>query len=178
MTYCTKCGKELPEGAEFCPNCGAPVRHEAGLYETAAERIGYDPLLQEHWIKRIIAIVIDSILVGVATTILFVAVFFPLFLANPIWFLNWLSFPFAMGLIYVLYFTLTESIYGCTIGKGIVGLKVVTVDGQRPSLEMVFIRNISKIYWIFLILDVIGGFFTAADPHQKYSDRMAHTTVV
>ena len=62
--------------------------------------------------------------------------------------------------------------------KGIVGLKVVAVDGGRPSLEGVFIRNISKIYWVVLILDVIGGFFTAKDPHQKYSDRIAYTTVV
>ena len=178
MTYCMKCGKKLPEGAEFCPHCGTPVRPEVGLYETAAERIGRDRFLQQHWIKRIFAIVIDSIIVGIATTIVSVAVFFPLFLVDPIRFFNWLSFPFAMGFIYVLYFTITESSYGYTVGKGIVGLKVVTVDGGRPSLERAFMRNISKIYWVFLILDVIGGFFTATDSHQKYSDRIAHTTVV
>ena len=83
-----------------------------------------------------------------------------------------------MGLIYVLYFAMAESIYRCTIGKGIVGLRVVAVDEGRPNLEGTFIRNISKIYWIFLILDVIGGFFTARDSHQKYSDRIVHTTVV
>ncbi|UCE15967.1 MAG: RDD family protein [Candidatus Bathyarchaeota archaeon] len=178
MTYCSKCGKELPEGAEFCPNCGAAVRSETGLYETAVERIGHDRYLQDHWIKRIIAIVIDSIIVGIATTIVIVAVFFPLFLANPSMFFNWTSFPFAMGLLYVLYFTIAESIYGYTIGKKIVGLKIVTANGGLPSLESAFIRNISKIYWFVLILDVIGGFFTATDPHQKYSDRIAHTTVV
>ncbi|MCK5592621.1 RDD family protein, partial [Candidatus Bathyarchaeota archaeon] len=167
-----------PEGAEFCPNCGGSRRHVASLHETAAQRVGRDSSLQQHWVKRIIAIVIDSIIVGIATTIVVAAVFFPLFLANPIGFFNWLSFPFAMGLIYVLYFAMAESIYGCTIGKGIVGLRVVAVDGGRPSLESAFIRNISKIYWVFLILDVIGGFFTARDPHQKYSDRIAHTTVV
>ena len=175
--HCTNCGKELPEGAEFCPNCGAAVKLGVG-YGTAAERVGRDYLLQQHWIKRIIAIVIDSIIVGIATTIVMVAVLFPLFLANPMGFFHWLSFPFAMGLIYVLYFTLAESVYGYTIGKAIVNLKVVAVDGGRPSLESAFIRNISKIYWIFLILDVIGGFLTATDPHQKYSDRIAHTTVV
>ncbi|MFQ5837016.1 MAG: zinc-ribbon domain-containing protein, partial [Candidatus Bathyarchaeia archaeon] len=88
MTYCTKCGKKLLEGAEFCPNCGAPVRPEVGLYGTAAERIGQDRFLQGHWIKRIIALVIDSIIVGIATTIVFVAVFFPQFLANPLGFFN------------------------------------------------------------------------------------------
>jgi ribosomal protein S27AE len=25
MEYCIECGKELPEGARFCPQCGAPV---------------------------------------------------------------------------------------------------------------------------------------------------------
>jgi hypothetical protein len=25
MTYCTKCGAELPEDARFCPSCGTPV---------------------------------------------------------------------------------------------------------------------------------------------------------
>jgi uncharacterized RDD family membrane protein YckC len=178
MTYCKKCGKKLPEGASFCPSCGASIGPEAGLRETAAERIGHDSFLQQHWIKRVIAIVIDSIIVGFAATVLSIAVLFLLFLANPFWFFNWLSFPFAMGLIYVLYFTIADSIYGGTIGKMVVGLKVTIVDGGRPSLERSFIRNISKIYWVLLILDVIGGFFIAKDPHQKYSDHIAHTTVV
>ena len=172
--YCTKCGKKLLEDAEFCPNCGAA----AGLYETAAGRIGHDPHLQQHWISRIIAIVIDSIIVGIATAILSIAIFFPAFLANPIGFFNWLSFPFAMGLIYILYFTIAESNYGYTIGKGIVNLKVVAEDGARPSLESAFVRNVSKIYPVLLLLDAIGGFFTARDSHQKYSDRIAHTTVL
>jgi len=28
MPYCSKCGKEVVEGANFCPNCGADVRRE------------------------------------------------------------------------------------------------------------------------------------------------------
>ncbi|UCE43519.1 MAG: RDD family protein [Candidatus Bathyarchaeota archaeon] len=178
MTYCTRCGKKLGEDGEFCPNCGAAVGSKVGFQGTIAARISRDRFLQEHWVKRIVAIVIDSIIVGIATMILSIALFFPLFLVNPIWFFNWLSFPFAVGLIYVFYFSLTESSYGRTIGKGLLGLKVVTVDGGRPSLENAFIRNISKIHLVLLILDLIGGFFTARDPHQKYSDRIAHTTVV
>lgn len=26
MTYCMECGKELPEGARYCSQCGAPVK--------------------------------------------------------------------------------------------------------------------------------------------------------
>jgi uncharacterized membrane protein YvbJ len=75
--YCTKCGKDLPEGAEFCPNCGAAVEAGVGLRGTAFERIGRDSVLQRHWIRRIVAIVIDSIIVGIVTTLMSVAVFFP-----------------------------------------------------------------------------------------------------
>lgn len=174
--YCVKCGKALPEDAGFCPSCGAAVK--PGLQGTAAERIGQDRLLQQHWIKRIIAAVIDSLIVGLSTAILTIAIFFPVFWVSPLAVFNWLSFPFAVGLVSVLYFTLIESIYGSTIGKGIIGLKVEAEDGGRPSLERAFVRNVSKIYWVLLLLDVIGGFLVAQDPHQKYSDRIAHTTVV
>jgi uncharacterized RDD family membrane protein YckC len=170
LVYCTSCGKELPESGEFCPNCGASIRREVSSHETAAERILSESSLQEHWVKRIIAIVIDSIIVGVATTIMG-------FFINVAGIFNWLSFSFVMGLVYVLYFTITELTYGYTIGKKIVNLKVVTDDGKKPSLESAFIRNISKIHFIFLILDTIGGFLASKDPHQKYVDQIAHTTV-
>ena len=26
MSYCQRCGKELAEGVNYCPNCGAPLR--------------------------------------------------------------------------------------------------------------------------------------------------------
>ncbi len=170
MTYCTSCGKELPESAEFCPNCGTPIRHAVSSHETAAERILSESSLQQHWVKRLIAIVIDSIIVGIATAIIG-------YFINVAGIFNWLSFPFAMGLIYVLYFTITELTYGYTVGKKIVNLKVVMADGKRPSLESAFIRNISKIHFILLLLDTIGGFFLSKDPHQKYIDQIAHTTV-
>jgi len=171
MTYCTGCGKEVPEGSEFCPNCGASIRHVAGLHETAAERIMSESSLQQHWVKRVIAMVVDSIIVGIATAILGL-------LTDVTGIFNWLSFPFIMGLIYVLYFTIVESAYGYTIGKKLVNLKVVKIGGQKPSLQSAFIRNISKIHVLFLILDTIGGFFTSKDHHQKYIDQIAHTTVV
>jgi uncharacterized RDD family membrane protein YckC len=171
MTYCTRCGKELPEGAKFCPNCGGSRSHVVGLRKTAAETIERDSYLQQHWVKRIIAIVIDSIIVGIATFIVGG-------LTNLVGIFNWLIFPFAMGVVYLLYFSLMESSYGYTVGKRLVTLKVVTVDGRKPNLEGAVIRNISKIHWIFLLLDAIGGFYIATDPHQKYLDQLAQTTVI
>ena len=43
MKYCTYCGTELPEGAAFCPNCGA--RATAATHDTRTESDG--PTLAE-----------------------------------------------------------------------------------------------------------------------------------
>jgi hypothetical protein len=53
------------------------------------------------------------------------------------------------------------------------------VNGGKVPFEKTFIRNISKIYWIFLVLDWLITVVTpGADRHQKYSDRVAGTTVI
>ncbi len=170
MTFCKNCGKELPDEAKFCQNCGTNIENSVSLGATASERILHENSLQEHWIKRIIAILVDSLLVGIVTTILG-------YLINVGGIFSLLNFPFVMGLIYVLYFTTTELVYGYTLGKKIVNLKVVSTDNKKLNFERVFIRNISKIHFIFLILDTIGGFFYSKDPHQKYIDQIFHTTV-
>ncbi len=174
--YCSKCGEKLPEGTNFCPKCGTPVKLETTA-ETVVERFERDQYLQDHWIKRAIAYIIDSIIVGAATTILLAIALFPVFIGNPAAFFNIFSFPFAMGLLFIIYFPIAETMYGATIGKRLLGLKVVTKNGGKLSLGQSFIRNISKIHQILLLLDLIGGLITSTDLHQKYTDRIANTTV-
>lgn len=170
MTYLTPCVRELLE-SEFYPNLNASVRHVDGLNGTAAERILSEGALQQHWVKRTIAILIDSIIIGIAIAILGL-------LTDVSGIFNWMALPFVMGLIFVLYFTVTESFYGYTMGKRMVNLKVMKANGKKPSLESAFIRNISKIHFLLLLLDTLGGFFTSKDNHQRYIDQIANTTVV
>lgn len=138
---------------------------------TAFERILNESSLQQHWVKRVIAILIDSIIVGIATGILGL-------LTDASGIFNWLALPFVMGLLYVFYFTITESFYGYTMGKRLVNLKVMNADGKKPSLGNAFIRNVSKIHFLVLLLDTLGGFFTSKDTHQRYIDQIANTTVI
>jgi uncharacterized RDD family membrane protein YckC len=57
-------------------------------------------------------------------------------------------------------------------------LKTTKLDGQKPPLDLAFIRNISKIYWILVLLDTVIGLATPGDPHQKVTDRIAGTIVI
>jgi len=135
LIYCSKCGEKLPDGTKFCPNCGTAVKLEVASESSFVVRFERDPRLQEHWIKRAVAYVIDSIIVFIATAIILAIALFPIFIANPTAFFNIFSFPFAMGLLYILYFTITETMYGATIGKSLLGLKVVTKKDGKPSFE-------------------------------------------
>ncbi len=174
--YCSKCGEKVPDDSKFCTKCGTPVKLEAKA-ETVVAKFEKDPHLQMHWIKRLLAYIIDSIIVSITTTILLAVVLFPIFIVNPSVFVNISTFPFVTGLLSILYFAIAETMYGATLGKRLMGLKVVLKTGGNPSFEKAFIRDISKIHPVLLLLDLIGGLITSTDLHQKYSDRIANTTV-
>ena len=95
-----------------------------------------------------------------------------------VWILSDVSF--ILGIIEVLYFVFLEVSWdGATIGKKIMGLKVQMTNGSKVTFDKSLIRNISKIFWIFLILDwLLGVLSPGSDPRQKYTDRIAGTTVV
>lgn len=150
---------------------------------TGFSRIGTDAQLQDHWIKRLVAFIIDSIIVLIGTLIITAIILIPLTVATlitgwPWWAFNPFTTPFFMGVLSVLYFALLESWYGWTFGKKIMNLEITKISGQKPPLDATFIRNISKIYWLLLLLDVIIGLAMVGDPHQKATDRAAGTTVV
>ena len=175
--YCKKCGEKLPEDSKFCTKCGTPVKSEATA-EMVVHRFEKDPNLQDHWIKRVVAYFIDSVIVSIATGILLVVALFPIFISDPLGFFNLFNFQFAIGALAVVYFTIAEIFYGTTFGKSLLGLKVVTKSGEKLVIEKAVIRNISKIIPVLPLLDVIGGVLTSTDLHQKYSDRIANTTVI
>ncbi len=194
MPYCGSCGKEVPEGAVFCPACGAATgtsgsRHVSGR-ETEFDRLTKDSRTQEHWVRRGVAYIIDWIIVSIATSIIFLAIstaagVVSIIIAGPSLANFFLPFgPIGLGifgleaLFFLLYFTLSEGIYHRTFGKSLMGLEVRTTDGSPLDVPKSFVRNISKIYWLLLLLDLIGGFFMQVTPGQRFLDRLAGTLVV
>ena len=92
----------------------------------------------------------------------------------------YLVLSFIVGILEVIYFVFLEvSCDGATVGKKIMGLKVQMTNGNKVTFDKSVIRNISKIYPIFLFLDWLIVVLTpGSDPRQKYTDRIAGTTVV
>jgi uncharacterized RDD family membrane protein YckC len=137
-----------------------------------------------HWLIRLIAYIIDSIIIFIVTTILgiiiAVIVALSVLTTGSLFFYGgiWLTFGL-FGLLSILYFIILDVYWGATIGKRVMGLEVQLVKGGRISLDKSFIRNISKIFPLFLFLDWLIAVVTpGADRRQKYTDRMAGTTVV
>ena len=150
---------------------------------TGFERIGSDSQLQDHWIRRLVAFIIDSVIVAVSTLVIAAIILIPFILMAVVtgfpWYLsNPFSFPFFAGIVSILYFIPLEIYYGSTFGKKIMNLRTIKLDGQKPPLNSAFIRNISKIYWVLVLIDTVIGLATSGDPHQKVTDRIAGTIVV
>lgn len=106
---------------------------------TGFERIGRDSRLQDHWIRRLVAFIIDSIILAIGTLIIAAIVAMPFIIMAAAtglpWFVfNPFTFPFFAGVLSVLYFALLESYYGWTFGKRIMNLKTIDLGGQKtPS---------------------------------------------
>jgi uncharacterized RDD family membrane protein YckC len=133
-----------------------------------------------HWLLRLIAFIIDSIIIGIIASIIYFFITLSI-LSGGLWFLwgPFLVLGLLLGLLELLYFMFMDASYGGTLGKRIMGLQVQMVDGSKVTFEKAFVRNISKIFWLFLLLDwILGAAFPGRDQRQKYTDRIAGTTVV
>jgi len=142
---------------------------------TAFEKIGTDRQLQDHWIRRLIAGIIDYVIILIIAWIISIIIAIPALLFTGVFFVR--EFSLLHGVLFFLYASFFESSRGTTIGKQIMNLKVTTTQGNVASLDRTLIRNISKIHWVLWLIDTLLGMATPGDPHQKYSDRFAGTTV-
>ena len=144
---------------------GGPRRTDQMV--TGFDYLGRDKALQEHWLRRFVAIVIDALLIYVPLSILF-RLFGSSFL-----------FPFFLtGGLFFLYCAFFDAAIGGTLGKMLLGLKAVSTRGNL-TMAQAFMRNISKIFAPFLLIDwIVGMAVDTSDPRQKWTDQIAGTSVI
>ncbi len=158
--------------------------------ETGFDRLTRDSRIQGHWVSRIVAYVIDIVIVNVIWFLIAVVLLLPFGIAVGLLF-PFSSFGFVglvsslalllqgfVALVYLAYFTIAEAAFQKTPGKAILGLKVVSTDGTPFDIQKALIRNVSKVYWLLLLLDLLVGLLMPLREGQKYSDHLASTSVV
>lgn len=123
--------------------------------------------------QRLLAAMIDAIPLIVAAIYVLDSV------ANPFDWANLSSTlpPIIIAMvIYLLHTTITELFAGRSLGKMIVGLRVVTTDGGTPGKSAMLLRNLLRL------LDVIPiplGFIVLTTPlRQRVGDMIAKTVVI
>jgi len=80
--------------------------------------------------------------------------------------------------VYFLYFIVLEAMTGATIGKMLLGLKVVRVDGHPIAWRESIIRNLLRIVDGFILYLVGLILILTSRKRQRLGDRIAETLVV
>ena len=200
MSNCEKCGAKLTEGDAFCSGCGTPVpaSGSASTAPTAAPTpaASTPPPAQTPspsyysappqkvinlagWGDRIIAFIIDSILVG----IVFEAIQAIVVLPSVIWYDGGQMFrnmPFMSSgfrdLLIFAYFLFMDLQYGQSVGKMVMKLRVTNLDGGPIAISQAAIESFGKAF--ILPLDLLIGWIFLQEKSQRLFSFLAKTIVV
>ena len=126
--------------------------------------------------RRILAIIVDSLLIGLLLSP------FTLFATNSDGSMSTyqtVSQTLTYLVAFLLYFTLLEGYLGQTVGKMLLGIKVIREDnGEVPGLGTAALRTVLRI--VDGIFGYLVGFIAvmASAKRQRLGDMAAHTLVV
>ena len=165
--FCPDCGQDNPGEARFCRACGAAleVSSRAGLVgtEAAVALVAYAGF----WI-RFAAWIIDSVIIWIGTAVLSALSLF----------VDFYTASLPVLLLGPLYFVLLTGLRGQTLGKMLVGIRVVGRDGQVPGLGYAALREIVGKFVSFLVF-LLGFLWIGWDGRkQGWHDKIAGTHVV
>ena len=152
---CSSCGAELPEEAQFCGACGSPVVR----FSPARRNVEYAGF----W-RRLVSNVIDDMTLSVALAILL--------------FLTSLVSLMVILLLVVLVYALYKHMKCKTLGRRLMGIKVVTRTGQDVGFWRGAFRETMGKFVSSLVL-YLGFLWVAFDSEKRsWHDKMAGTSVV
>ncbi len=153
--FCPHCSKPNAEGASYCANCGRELPDPAQQATTISGSINVAPVQYAGFWRRVLASLIDGILLSLVT-------------GTFTWTVDFDDFKITYGLAVVvqwLYFALLESSNRqATLGKIALGLVVTDENYRRLS----FPRATARFFGKFLSAIILGiGFMMAAFTEKK-----------
>lgn len=184
MRYCKNCGNELAEDAKFCPKCGTAVATEPLGPSTpvaASACSASSGFKMAFWWERFLAWLVDVVLVGIIVSIVtFLTSLggFPVtFTIVPGW-PDWLPFfNFNLnGLVLFLYWMFLESVYGQSLGKMLMRIRVTRLDGSPVAVMHAALESVGKAF--ILPIDVLIGWLLYPKCRQRVFNYISQTIVL
>ena len=129
------------------------------------------------WTDRFFAWVIDFIIVSIISTSIIFTSFGTIdyeFGEDDFWAESTQYIP--TSILFFVYWTILEYKTGQTIGKKILNLKVVNIDGKKPDLKGIMISSFGKSF--LLPIDIILGWFLTNAKRQRVFNKLGDTLIV
>ncbi|HIH35105.1 MAG TPA: RDD family protein [Methanosphaera sp.] len=127
----------------------------------------------EHFVLRTKALIIDAVIVTLFSMLLDNILYIILSILNNQILLAYYP-TIVLIVVTMLYFTIFEAKTNKTIGKKVTNLYVSDEEGYM-SYRKAFIRNLTKIYWVPLVFDIIIG--KLLNYPSRLFDKLAGTDV-
>jgi len=134
--------------------------------------------------RRAIAFIIDNLIIHtpIIAPIIIAFSFFDKFFEQPqyffILFFIWMIAIFGLMFLPIVYFSLLEWLWGVSIGKKIMGLKVIMEDGSKITGLAAFLRNLLRLFdqWFYFLPVIIS--VAATQKYQRIGDLAGNTIVI
>ena len=147
---CHQCGARLRRGVGYCPNCGS----EYDGANADSNYVGFLPRLGASIIDVAAPILVSGVIIA------------------------FVNFPGIFVLISVSYHTIFTYYLGQTPGKMILGIQVIDVNRQKPTLKQIILREVIGKIIVFLVM-FIGFIWVIWDPKKRgWHDYIGNTYVV
>ncbi len=174
---CPRCQYVNAPGSEYCFNCGLPLGAAAWPAPSGVSGASgipaYDNNPPAGFGIRLAAFLIDNVILTGALAVLLPILFDESIAAETqsdgaLFFGSAVSFS---------YFTLLVGLWGATLGKRVLGVRIVRVDGSPVGIPRALARELATIFSVLILL---GGYFMVAFRADKRAlhDLIAGTVVV
>jgi uncharacterized RDD family membrane protein YckC len=187
MPYCPKCGEEASADAKFCTNCGATLGLTGAAIPPPPSSRYLSPNPLADLGSRIVAGVVDYVIIAIIAGILAIFVLVPLVVSGPLMMGGFGAASLGglfgilglMWLLWLIYFTYFEATSGQTIGKRLTRIRVIKEDGSRCDTGSALVRNIFRIVDHLPFLYILGIILIAAtEKRQRLGDMLGRTIVI
>lgn len=183
--FCPKCNTQNLDQAQFCAKCGSPLTLTTPAVEIVTPSNQSQPAIVQtpnssefHYQgvgKRLVAVLIDS--VGFFVIFGFIISLLTGQASSEGFHLTGLPAFLVFFLLFV-YFVVMEGLFGATLGKMLLKMKVVKTDGSPCDIASALTRNVLRIvdYFFFGFVGMI--LIWMSPKKQRLGDTIANTIVV